>query len=127
MGSIGKGSLQKVGERCKIARMELNLSQEFFKDLINGEQVQTAISRLESGKGANSEVLIRILNFYSEQGYNLEWFLLEDNSNILKKKDLIYSMDIDKEKLSKAFEKMNESYTSMKKNMAIIQKVVNEI
>lgn len=108
-------NLKKVGERLKTVRTELGLSQLDFRDLLPQNQIQVTISRLEAGQGANAEVVLLMLNYYYEKGYNLEWFIADDNSNILKKKDIVYSFDIDKKVLTNKITIIDKEFKEIKK------------
>lgn len=120
-------NLVDVGERLKTARLEMNLSQSYFKDYINAENPQATLSRLEAGIGVNSIVLLKLLNFYYENGYNIDWFLVEDNSNILKKKNLLYSLEFDKNVIIENVNQMKNKLNQMKKNMKNLENIAKEI
>ncbi len=88
---------KNLADRLKTIRSELGLSQADLAELFKVSQTQ--ISRLESGLGSSPENLIKILQYYNSKGYNLEWIISEDNSSVLKKKDLVFSFDFDKDKI----------------------------
>lgn len=120
-------NLKHVGQRIKMARLEMNLSQAYFKDYINAENPQATLSRLEAGIGVSSTVLLRLLNFYYENGYNIDWFLLEDNSNVLKKKSILYSLDFDKNIIIDNINQMKDSLNIMQENMKNLEEIAKEI
>ncbi len=74
-----------VGQRFALLRKELDYSQEQLAKELNLSQ--TVISKAERGKGGLANFMTIIL-FFKNEGFNLDWLLTPDNTNIpLRKTD----------------------------------------
>ena len=72
----------------RLVKLRKHLSERLGRDIAQAELAEMAgikgyyYQRFETGlKGAIAH-LITLLNFYREQGYNLDWILAPDNSRI---------------------------------------------
>lgn len=102
-----------VAERLVTIRNELGLNQEKLAKQLNVTQI--AISRLENGLGSAPEMFVKILQYYDSKDYNLEWIIREDNSSILKKKDIIFSFDFDRQQIKSEVKKVVKASGKLKK------------
>lgn len=84
---------KNVGKRLKELRTQTKLSRENLdKEL---EFSARTVERFEYGDGGNPKSLLSLLLYYANLGYNLNWILLEDNSNLFKKEQNIgVTMDL---------------------------------
>ena len=76
----GKVSRAYIGERCKEARAELDVTQGDLAKRLNTSQA--LISMFE--KTGNSQVIFSYMEFLYEEGYNPDYFLIQNNSAIPK-------------------------------------------
>ena len=72
-----------IGERCKLLRNEMGLTQKQLVECLSAKD-QATISNIEN-KGSMGEFLIYYLEFLYHAGYSLNWIVVKDNSNISKK------------------------------------------
>ncbi|POS00919.1 helix-turn-helix protein [Flavobacterium croceum DSM 17960] len=117
--------LKMVGERIRLIRKELQITQQKLEEDtgLNPPTVQ----RLENGKGGTIPALITILNYFHKKGYNLKWFILDNNSNELKKYNSLVDFQIDKIELKEATQSLEEQIHEVKKHINKINRIINKI
>ena len=101
-----------VGEKIKLIRKELELTQPVLEDLI--QVPRATMHRLEFGIGGSIPAFLAVLQFYADKGYSLQW-LLEDNASVMKMKDKVLSFDFDKSKMEKSMKTIQEEVTILEK------------
>lgn len=108
-----KEHLIRVGKRIK----EIRLAEGGIQHKLEEELGIASLSfnRIEFGKGGALTSFIAILQYFSDLGYNLKWILEFDNSNELKKKDQIYTFDINKDEIKKSTTKLTKEITNLTK------------
>ena len=107
-----------VGKRLLELRTQLKISKKNL-DAELGFAART-VERFEYGSGGNPKSLIALLLYYVEKGYNLNWILLEDNSNLFKREKNI-TVNIDLGMAETYVDEINENAKALKK---IFNKIV---
>jgi len=109
---------KEVGSRLKELRNQEGISREALDELL--EFPRRTSERFEAGEGGNVKSFVSLLLFYSGKGYNLNWIMLEDNTNLFKKEQNL-AINID---LGMAEELVNEIGENSKQLLKIFSKIV---
>lgn len=106
-----KEYLSLIGTRIKTIRLEENLNQADIEEILNIPNL--SLHRIEFGIGGTIPAFLLILEYFSDKGYNTRWILEKDNKNELKKKDQIYTFDLEKDKIGKTIKKIKSGMDSL--------------
>ncbi|UZR99611.1 helix-turn-helix domain-containing protein [Chondrinema litorale] len=98
--------LKLIGERFRMLRTELDLSQKQIAEQLDVHQ--NAISRLEKGIGASLELFLKLVSFYSN--YFVVDKILAKYFSVVRKDDstMSYLDDVAIEKLKQVQEDFNK-------------------
>ena len=84
---------KEIGLRLKELRNQEGVSREALDDLL--EFSKRTNERIEAGEGGNVKSFVSLLLYYVSKGYNLNWILVEDNTNLFKKEqNLAINIDL---------------------------------
>jgi len=109
---------KEVGFRLKELRNQEGVSREALDELL--EFPRRTNERFEAGEGGNVKSFVSLLLFYASKGYNLNWILLDDNTNLFKKEQNL-AINID---LGMAEELVNEMSENSKQLLKIFSKII---
>jgi hypothetical protein len=76
-------SLKDIGQKVEFLRKVLKFNQQQDLDFAL-HFTRNTIHRIESGKGANANNLVRLLKFFHDNNFNLNWLFTEgDDKNFM--------------------------------------------